>query len=89
MATAVTVLALPFLLDQGGRAAPGLAVAPVPGKGAARGVGIGHDETDGHQQTRVGDELQVECPPGGADRLRCPIGDARGLGSNDAHQLLW
>ena len=34
MATAVTVLALPFLLDQSGRATPGLAVAPTPGKGA-------------------------------------------------------
>lgn len=33
MATAVTVLALPFLLDQSGKGAPGLAVAP--GAGAA------------------------------------------------------
>ena len=34
MATAVTVLALPFLLDQSKRATPGLAVAPAGGNGA-------------------------------------------------------
>ena len=34
MATAVTVLALPFLLDQSRRATPGLAVAPAAGNGA-------------------------------------------------------
>ncbi len=33
MATAVTVLALPFLLDQSGSGAPGLAIAPGAGAG--------------------------------------------------------
>jgi hypothetical protein len=50
-------------------------------------VRVGHDQAEDRQEAGVGGQLQVEGPPGRTDRAGSPIGDARRLGADHAHDV--